>query len=89
MSTESGPTAAPRVTAAEALRRLYEAKVEQLRLAGVREPDRILIAVDYACGEVWRCNIEPMPEGGLGGLEDALFRALGIDRFTGVRYPPR
>lgn len=83
------PRAPSRVPAADALRRLYDAKVGELASYGVREPDRITIAVDYACGEVWRCSILPMPEGGIVRLEDELYAAIGFDRVTGVRFPPK
>lgn len=75
------------IPAAEALRRLYDAKDADLQRLGVPERDRIPLAVDYACGEVWRCQIQPMPDGGLPRLEDDLYRALGYDRTTGLRFP--
>lgn len=75
------------IPAAEALRRLYDAKAADLQRLGVPERDRIPLAVDYACGEVWRCQIQPMPDGGLPRLEDDLYRALGYDRTTGLRFP--
>lgn len=78
----------PRIEPAEALRRLYEAKVEELRRYRIPEAERIPLAVDYACSEVWRCHVLPMPRGGIGSLEDALYRELGFDRTTGLRYPP-
>lgn len=91
MSTDegTGPPPAARADPAEALRRLYDAKISQLQQVGVPEPERIMIAVDYACGEIWRCSIGPMPVGGIGKLEDDLYRAIGCDRFTGVRFAPR
>lgn len=85
----TGPSAPARIPAEQALRRLYDAKVEQLAQYGVREPDRIMIAVDYACSEIWRCHIGPLPPGGIGKLEDDLYRAIGCDRFTGLRFAPR
>lgn len=75
------------IPAAVALRRLYDAKAADLQRLGVPERERIPIAVDYACGEVWRCQIQPMPPGGIVKLEDDLYRALGYDRLTGVRFP--
>lgn len=84
-----GPRAPERIPAIVALRRLYDAKLGDLARVGVREPDRITIAVDYACGEVWRCSILPMPEGGIVRLEDELYAAIGFDRVTGVRFPPQ
>lgn len=91
MSTDegTGPPPAARADPAEALRRLYDAKIDQLRQVGVPEPQRIRVAVDYACGEIWRCSIGPMPVGGIGKLEDDLYRAIGCDRFTGVRFAPQ
>lgn len=91
MSTDegTGPPPAARADPAEALRRLYDAKIDQLRQVGVPEPQRIMVAVDYACGEIWKCSIGPMPVGGIGKLEDDLYRAIGCDRFTGVRFAPR
>lgn len=90
MSTNEGGTGHERVLvpAAEAMRRLYDAKMIELQRYGVPERDRIPIAVDYACGEVHRCHIQPMPPGGVTRLEDDLYRALGYDRVTGVRFPP-
>jgi len=75
------------IPAADALRRLYDAKAAELQRVGVPERERIPLAVDYACGEIWRCQIQPMPAGGLPKLEDDLYRALGFDRTTGVRFP--
>lgn len=75
------------VPAAEALRRLYDAKAAELQRYGLSERERIPLAVDYACGEVCRCRIQPMPAGGLPKLEDDLYRALGFDRTTGLRFP--
>lgn len=82
------PKAVPRIPAAEALRRLYDAKITQLTKYGVPEPERIMVSVDYAVSELQRCAIEPIGEGGIGRLEDDLYRAIGCDRFTGIRYPP-
>lgn len=76
------------VPAAEALRRLYDAKLAELTRYGVRDPDRTTIAVDYACGEIHRCQIEPFPPGGLGALEADLYRAIGFDPATGLRHAP-
>lgn len=78
-----------RVPPGEAMRRLYDAKVGELTRYGVREPDRTTMAVDYACSEVHRCMILPMPPGGVGQLEDELYAALGFDRTTGIRFTPR
>jgi nucleotide-binding universal stress UspA family protein len=90
MSDEQGTGHARElIPAAEALRRLYDAKVEQLRRLGLPESERIPLAVDYACGEVWRCHIQPMPEGGIVKLEDDLYRAIGFDRLTGLRFTPQ
>lgn len=89
MNDNQGSSGPVRVPPAEALRRLYDAKVGELTRYGVREPDRTTIAVDYACGEIWRCDILPMPAGGIVKLEDDLWAALGVDRLTGVRFPPR
>lgn len=82
------PKPPARVPAAAALRRLYDAKIGELQRYGLSERERIPIAVDYACGEVWRCSIEPMPPGGIVKLEDDLYRAVGFDRLTGERFPP-
>ena len=88
MTTEEGAGHARElVPAADALRRLYDAKAAELARYGVPERERIPLAVDYACGEVWRCQIQPMPPGGLPKLEDDLYRALGFDRTTGMRFP--
>lgn len=78
-----------RVPAAVAFRRLYEAKVGELTRYGVRDPDRITIAMDYAASEVWRCDIQPMPPGGVGKLEDDLYAELGFDMRTGLHYTPK
>lgn len=83
----TGPKHPARVPAAEALRRLYDAKTAELVRCGVPERVRIPFAVDYACGEIWRCSIDPMPAGGIVQLEDDLYRSLGFDRATGVRFP--
>lgn len=82
------PKPPARVPAADALRRLYDAKIGELTRYGIPERERITIAVDYACSEVWRCSIEPMPPGGIVKLEDDLYRAIGFDRLTGLRFPP-
>lgn len=87
---EESTTRAPaREDPASSLFRLYEAKLGELTRYGVREPDRTTMAVDYACSEVWRCSIAPMPEGGIVRLEDELYRRIGVDRCTGLRFPPR
>lgn len=85
----TGTVTIDRIPAAVAFRRLYEAKVGELTKYGVRDPDRIRIAVDYAASEVWRCAIQPMPAGGVTKLEDDLYADLGFDRATGLRFPPR
>lgn len=85
----TGTVTIERIPAVVAFRRLYEAKVGELTRYGVRERDRIPIAVDYAASEVWRCAIEPMPPGGVTKLEDDLYAELGYDRSTGLRFPPR
>lgn len=89
MSTDAGGTGHDRtlIPAADALRRLYDSKLDELTRYGLPERERIPIAVDYACGEVWRCQIQPMPDGGIVRLEDDLYRAIGFDRSTGMRFP--
>lgn len=91
MSTNEGGEATGRVLvpAAEAFRRLYDAKLGELTKYGVREPQRITMAVDYAASEVWRCAIQPMPKGGVVALEDELYKAIGFDRNTGLRFAPK
>lgn len=63
------------------IRRLYEAKLADLALigAGTRR-ERQQIAIDYACGEVHRCDVAPFPRGGLPQLEDELCVAISFDR---------
>lgn len=88
MKQDDGGTGHERtlIPAADALRRLYDAKLDELTRYGLPERERIPIAVDYACGEVWRCQIQPMPDGGIVRLEDDLYRAIGFDRSTGLRF---
>lgn len=90
MSTDetTGTARRERIPAAEALRRLYDAKVEHLRRCGVPEAESIPYAIDYACSEIHRCDVLPMGPGGLGKLEDDLYRAVGFDRLTGIRGAP-
>lgn len=57
---------------AEVLRRLYRAKLDDLARVGVPAHERTAIALDYACGEIHRCDIAPMPPRGVVALEDEL-----------------
>jgi hypothetical protein len=84
MSTTGNP-APQRIPPAEALRRLYDAKVSDLARYEIPVAQRRVFALDFACGEVWRCSTTPMPSGGLIQLERELCAELGIDRFTGER----
>lgn len=86
-SESSEPSGPP--TAAAILRRLYDAKVGELTRYGVREPERTRIAVDYACSSIHTIRHQPFPLGGIGQLEDELYDAIGLNRVTGLRHPPR
>lgn len=83
MST--GNPAPQRCTPAEAFRRLYDAKAADLAQYEIPVEQRRVFALDFAAGEVWRCNTTPMPQGGVIRLEQELCAELGIDRFTGKR----
>lgn len=88
MSDQSESSAGP-PAAAVVLRRLYDAKVGELKRYGVREPERTRIAVDYACSSIHTLRHAPFPAGGIGQLEDELYDAIGFSRVTGLRHTPR
>lgn len=87
---DADTTRLTRPSAAEAHRRLYDAKLADLQRYRMPAPERVQIAMDYACSEMHRFY-EPgtMPPRGVVQLEDDLYRVLGVDRLTGLRYPPQ
>lgn len=88
MSSESYDPHRPR-DPAEILRRLADAKIDELTRYGVREPERTRMAVDYACSTIYTFRCAPFPPGGIGQLENELYRQLGFDRASGLRFNPR
>lgn len=71
---------------ARLMRRLADAKLDELSRYGVKDPDRTRIAVDYAVGAVHGFRHDPFGPGGVGALEDALYVELGMDRVSGLRH---
>lgn len=70
-----------RVSAGDALRRLYDAKLKDLAKTDWPTARRVEFAMDYAASELQRCNVGPLPPGGVVALEDALRAELGEPRF--------
>lgn len=71
-----------RIAPAEALRRLYNAKMRDLREQTNWTPSAMKeYAIDYACSSIDRCQIGTYPPGGIIALENELRAELGQPRY--------